>query len=170
MAAAHPSLSDLEFRALLPEHASALHSLLNRVVAEGKYLASQTAFALPVVEQFLYQNCLSANPQFALWRGAELQGWCDAVRSVAKSQLARLGMGLAADYRGQGLGKQMLKLLQQHCLTLDIEQLELQVFADNDAAIGLYLNCGFEVVGCRQKPMLRSGKSVDVVIMSWSLG
>lgn len=169
VAVEHPSLSDVICRALLPEQAPDLLCVLNQVVVEGQFLASQTPFQLPVIERFLTQNQLLSNPQFALWHGSVLIGWCDAVRSPAKAQLARLGMGLQADWRGQGLGRWMLKLLQQHCSALGIEQLELQVFVDNAAAIQLYERCGFLGLGFTQQPMLRAGRPVAVKLMHWSV-
>lgn len=147
------------------QHSQALWQLLNHVVAEGKYLAAERPYPLAKIEQFMHANSIANNPVFGCFVGEQLIGWCDAMRTASQSQRARLGMGLAAPYRGLGLGQAMLEHLIQHCPKLGIEQLYLEVYGDNLAAIHLYEKLGFDRQGLLAKPRTRQGRRVQIVVM-----
>jgi ribosomal protein S18 acetylase RimI-like enzyme len=57
-------------------------------------------------------------------------------------------MFVAPEYRGLGIGKQLLDAAIQRARGwMGVEQVTLAVTADNDAAVRLYRTLGFEVVG-----------------------
>lgn len=56
-------------------------------------------------------------------------------------------MGVLKDYRGQGVGRQLLTECIDRVHEFGLEKLELEVFADNLAAIRLYEKFGFVMEG-----------------------
>ena len=49
---------------------------------------------------------------------------------------------------------------------LDLARLELEVHANNAAALSLYKSFGFEVEGRKRKAVLVEGELIDIIIMS----
>lgn len=61
------------------------------------------------------------------------------------SHVARLGMAVAKEYRGQGIGKKLLQCVTTWAKsTGHIEKLELQVYTGNARAISMYQKTGFK--------------------------
>ncbi len=49
---------------------------------------------------------------------------------------------------------------------LNLSRLELQVYTDNEAAIGLYKKFGFEIEGTLRRMSFRDGQYVDAYAMA----
>ena len=63
-----------------------------------------------------------------------------------RRHVAELGMGVAEDYQGQGIGSALLRsALELADQWLNIRRMELTVYSSNEAAIALYERFGFEV-------------------------
>lgn len=78
------------------------------------------------------------------------------------------GMGVLADYRGEGIGLALLNALldwAEQCPTLD--KICLSVHANNLAAIELYKRAGFEIEGIKRRDTrFSTGEYVDAVLMA----
>jgi RimJ/RimL family protein N-acetyltransferase len=66
---------------------------------------------------------------------------------LARYGVADLGMSLAADARGRGVGGQLLDALLDAARDLGAHKVELQVWPHNEPALRLYLSRGFVVEG-----------------------
>jgi ribosomal-protein-alanine N-acetyltransferase len=53
-------------------------------------------------------------------------------------------LGVLPEYRGQGIGKALLRTCEER---LHVPRINLNVRASNQAAIQLYLNCGYQKAG-----------------------
>jgi RimJ/RimL family protein N-acetyltransferase len=85
---------------------------------------------------------------------------------VARYGVAELGMALAADARGRGIGGALLDGLLETARALGAHKVELQVWPHNEPAIRLYLSRGFAVEGRVRRHYRRSsGQRWDAVIM-----
>ena len=62
-----------------------------------------------------------------------------------KGEVSSLGIGLRQDYRGKGLGTQLMKHLIKLAKECEVKEIRLSVYADNCRAIALYCKLGFEV-------------------------
>jgi len=60
----------------------------------------------------------------------------------------------------------MLEAINQADNWLNLVRLELEVHADNLAAISLYKHVGFEIEGTKKLSAFKSGKYLDVHMMS----
>jgi len=86
---------------------------------------------------------------------------------VRRRHTATFGLGVDVRYRGRGVAKAMMSTLIDLCDNwLNVERIELTVFADNQAAIGLYQRCGFETEGRARRYALRHGELVDALYMA----
>ncbi len=84
-----------------------------------------------------------------------------------RQHAADLGMSVHDDYRRRGIGKALLEaLIEAADRWLGISRIELTVFTDNEAAIGLYRNAGFVTEGVLKSYALRDGALADVFAMA----
>ena len=87
--------------------------------------------------------------------------------SPRRSQVATFGISVAAHAQGRGVGSALMSEMINLCDNwMRIERIELTVFADNPAALGLYRKFGFEIEGTGRKFALRNGEYVDAYYMA----
>ena len=79
---------------------------------------------------------------------------------------ASLGMMVHDQFQGQGIGRKLLAaLLDIADNYLGLVRIELDVYADNARAIGLYESMGFVLEGRKRKAVWRHGDHQDVLVM-----
>ena len=84
-----------------------------------------------------------------------------------RSHTAFLGMAVRDDAHRQGIGSALMAAaIDLADSWLNVLRLELTVFTDNAAAIGLYRKFGFEIEGTHRMYALRAGQLVDVYEMA----
>lgn len=80
---------------------------------------------------------------------------------------AALGMAVRESARRQGVGSALMEAaIDLAEKWLAVQRIELEVFVDNEAAIGLYRKFGFVVEGTLRRYAFRDGKYVDVLAMA----
>ena len=93
-----------------------------------------------------------------------------AINSTSKPRLkhsASFGIAVAKTSRGKGVGRFLMEYLLSYCdEQLNFTRLELEVHANNVAALALYKSFGFEVEGTKRKAVLVEDNLIDIVIMS----
>jgi putative acetyltransferase len=79
---------------------------------------------------------------------------------------ASLGMMVHDQFQGQGIGRRLLAaLLDIADNYLGLVRVDLEVYADNVRAIGLYETMGFVLEGRKRKAVWRHGEHQDVLVM-----
>jgi ribosomal protein S18 acetylase RimI-like enzyme len=77
-----------------------------------------------------------------------------------------LGMGVAAEWRGRGVGSALMRAAIEWARAQGLHKLSLEVFPTNAAAIALYRKHGFVEEGLRTKHYRRaSGELWDAIAM-----
>jgi putative acetyltransferase len=100
-----------------------------------------------------------------------------AQRIVGTASLARragrclhaadIGMGVHDDFYGRGIGSALLgALVEAADGWLNVKRLQLTVYTDNAAAIGLYRKFGFQEEGVLRAFAFRDGAYVDALSMA----
>ena len=100
--------------------------------------------------------------------GEHLVGTAGLHRKAGRQRhVADLGMGVADDLNGRGIGTALLQaLLDAADNWLDLRRIELTVFFDNERGIRLYERNGFEREGILRAAAFREGRYVDVIAMA----
>lgn len=81
--------------------------------------------------------------------------------------VARLGMSVARAWQGQGVGSELMRrLLDWADRWTPYLRIQLDVFADNTAAIALYEKFGFLLEGRQRASALRDGRYEDCLLMA----
>lgn len=87
--------------------------------------------------------------------------------NARRSHVAGIGMAVRDDSHGKGVGTALLKAaIDLADNWLNLLRLELTVYADNEAAIGLYRKYGFVQEGIHRSYALRLGQYADVLAMA----
>lgn len=89
------------------------------------------------------------------------------VANVRRRHAAGLGIAVAREAQGQGVGHALMQALCDYAdLWAQLLRIELSVFTDNERAIRLYERFGFEREGTMRGYALRAGRYVDVHYMA----
>jgi GNAT superfamily N-acetyltransferase len=159
-----------EIRATSLTDLPSLVECLNGVFLERKYLA--IVEAIPVGEAMGYHatNIAAGLPHFVAVHEDCVVGLCDAApvapaRIAAQAHSCRLGMLLAPEFRGQGLGERLLRATLAACHG-KFERVELNVYSHNERAHRLYLRCGFVEEGRHRGAWKLDGMTSDIIDMA----
>jgi putative acetyltransferase len=78
-----------------------------------------------------------------------------------------IGMAVRDDWQGKGVGTALMgAALDLADNWLNLSRIELQVYADNSAAVALYKRLGFEIEGTHRCYAFRDGEYVDAYSMA----
>lgn len=120
-------------------------------------------------------------PNFELWNAKHLAfgrialekegtilGWASlspvSSREVYKG-LAEVSIYIAIEARGSGLGKILLNKLIVLSEENGIWTLQSSIFRANEASISIHRNCGFRIVGFKEKVAQRNGVWHDNILL-----
>jgi len=160
-------------RALRDADIPALRELIGSVARERRWLAAFDAFSLEDTTRFVRAAQADHSPILVAQADDELVGWCDITPMrvlAAYAGVSTLGMGLLAGWRGKGLGHQLIVRALDAARTLGLRRVELQVRADNEAAIALYRRVGFVEEGRKRAAVRVDGQDHDVLCMGLLFG
>lgn len=75
-------------------------------------------------------------------------------------------MGLLPHARGKGLGARLATAAIGRAWADGLERIELEVFASNERAVGLYRTLGLSVEGVKRRARMLDGHDDDIVLMA----
>ena len=122
---------------------------LDSVAQERKYLAQIEAPPLEKVREFVAQSVEQDAAQYVAVANGKIIGWCDVLAhwAYALKHVGTLGMGVQAQFRGQGIGRALLVKTLEHALKNEIYRVAVEAREDNVRAIRLYEQIGFKHEG-----------------------
>ena len=83
-----------------------------------------------------------------------------------RRHVGAIGICVHEDWQGKGVGNALLRAILDFADNwINLTRLELEVYADNQAAIHLYERFGFEVEGTLRQHAFRDGRYVDSKVM-----
>lgn len=153
---------------LVPDDAETLYSLINTIKDEEKYLFYTLRFPREGTRKYIESHIAAGNPMIGAFSDeGELVGWIDfnigAFEEIRHT--ATIGMGVAAEHRGKGVGERLLRACIESARNFGLEKLELEVFETNKAARNLYEKTGFVEEGRLRRKRKFKGRYEDLVCM-----
>jgi neutral ceramidase len=142
-----PCLEEPILRELRSDEAGALQRFYN-TLSQGvrtRFRPMGWDVALDTCETIAGHTGQGERYDIVLDNGREIVGWAFLTR--LDQPVANLGIGIADDYCGRGLGKRLMQALVDEAKRLGKAGIDLTVLQENERARGLYEKFGFAVTG-----------------------
>ena len=149
---------------LREDHFDRLHGLFDAVCREKRFMAFTQAGTREQTFAY-YRNIVNGgHVHLVAVQGTELVGWCDVLPLVGqmRAHSGVLGMAVAAEFRGQGVGRRLIEGALALADQQGLARVELTVHADNHNAQALYQSVGFEHEGTQRRGWCLEGQYFDV--------
>ena len=150
------------------EHIESYAAAVDSVARERQYLAFLEGPSLERARAFVQSSQERKLPHFVALVEGRVVGWCD-ISSLERPIYAHsgvLGMGVIAEYRGNGIGNALLRSVLESAKTRGLTRIELTVREKNLAALTLYRKVGFRVEGIKQKAVRLDGEYENLIFMA----
>ncbi len=163
---------NLKIRPVTPDDAEGVLEVLNAVVRERKYSAFDRILTVEEERQFLAS--LGERSGFFV---AELDGRIIGFQSIepfapytpAMDHVGLMGTFVHADFRGQGIGRQLAEATFKFAQEKGYEKAVVYVRATNQAAQEFYQKLGFVPKGTLEKQVKIDGEYDDEIFMEMFL-
>ena len=168
--AAFPDHAAMKYRIAPIEerYIESYRAAVDSVARERVYLAFLEAPPLESTVEFVRENIRDGHPQFVALIDDGVVGWCD-ITSLHRPVFAHsgvLGLGVVNAYRGQGIGKALLRATLDRARAIGLTRVELKVRQHNTPAFELYRKMGFAVEGVKKNAARVDGRYEDLICMA----
>lgn len=150
------------------EYIQGFCAAVDSVARERKYLAFLEGPPIEMSRDFVRKNIRGKWPHFvALSEGAVI-GWCDitSLDRPVYSHSGVLGMGVIKNYRGKGIGKELIQAALNQAKVKGLTRVELTVREQNRPAIALYEKFDFFKEGVKQKAVKIENDYENLICMA----
>ena len=151
------------------EHIRGFHAAVDVVARERKYLAHLEAPPFEETRRFVLRNIEHGYPQFTVVSADTVVGWCDVLPNrsrVIYLHCGTLGVGLLPEFRGKGIGRQLMQRTIEAAFAFGLTRIELTVREGNANAIALYKSPGFEIEGLHRNAVCIEGRYENLYSMA----
>lgn len=161
---------DISLRAPEPEDIDFMFSIEN----DGQlweYGGTTGPYSRYQLKQFIAetQNDLFVDRQLRLMiekKGVGTVGMADLVAFEPRHLRAEVGIVVRQEYRGMGIGKAALALLEEHSFgLLGLHQLYAYILSDNGPCLALFASAGYVRCGTLKEWMYVCGRYADVYVV-----
>ncbi|MGZ5293731.1 MAG: diaminopimelate decarboxylase [Actinomycetota bacterium] len=156
-----------------PRDAASFVEMWQAVVEEGRYVRSETvAHPTRVYRSRFRRPWTDQEAQLVAVEGERVVGhlYIQRERHPVTHHVATLGISVAPDRRGRGIGAALLDESIRWARSVGVEKIVLSVYPTNTAAISLYRRFGFVDEGRLARQSRRSTGYVDEILMGRWLG
>jgi RimJ/RimL family protein N-acetyltransferase len=149
------------------EYIESYCAAVDSVARERKYLAFLEGPPLAMSRAFVLENLQNNSPHFIAISEDKVVGWCD-ITSLHRHIFAHtgsLGIGVIADYRGRGIGEELMRAALTRAKEIGLTRIGLTVREHNKAALALYKKIGFIEEGIHRKAVRVEADYEDLISM-----
>jgi len=140
---------------------------VQRIYREGIETGNAT-FETQVPKWDVWDGKTRPQPRLVARLDGQVVGWA-ALSSVSAravyAGVCEVSVYVAAAARGHGVGKKLLQALVQASEELDIWTLQASIFPENEVSIAIHEQCGFRILGRREKIAQHHGLWRDTILM-----
>jgi len=139
------------------------------VAKERRTFAVVEAQSAEDMERFYRESIVEMRkPFFVACEGERVIGYCeiDPSQEPAHRHVGWLDVAILPEYRGRGIGRQLVSAGIVGARDFGLELLSLATFSDNIRAIRLYESLGFRRDGLRRNTWKLDGRYQDTVLMT----
>lgn len=157
----------VDIRRSTAEDFDAFFECFTDICRERRFLALVEPPPMDAVRAFAEDARGRGMVQYVAAADSRIVGWCDIIPHPWEGfrHSGRLGMGVAAAFRGQGIGRRLLDATVHDAHAAGLTRIELEVFSSNTHAITLYEGYGFVHEGVHRRGRIIDGRVEDVLIM-----
>ena len=119
----------------------ALRAFDERLSARSRNLFTPHLYDGATLDKVIARNAAGEDVVFTAKAAGTIVGYCFLWYATRRVPL--LGIGIADDFQGAGLGRRLMQLLIDTGRALGAEGIELTTALDNESAFALYQKCGF---------------------------
>jgi L-amino acid N-acyltransferase YncA len=153
----------MQIEMMLPQHWSAVKIIYEEGIATGNATFQTTA---PGWQE--WDEAHVKVPRLLYIDNHEISGW--AALTVVSDRCVYAGVGevsvyVAASARGKGIGKKLLQQLIEESEKNNFWTLQAGIFPENKASIKIHEDCGFRVIGRREKIGRMNGQWRDTLLL-----
>ena len=150
------------------EDAPSFSEAVTEVAAEQRYVATVDGYSVDQTRAYIETAIAGKVYQLVAADGDKVIGCCDVRPSDLKgfTHVGQLGMYVRKEWRGRGIGKQLLTACLSAAREGGLEKIELEVYSDNTAAIRLYESAGFHREGLKARGRKWQERYQDVALMA----
>jgi putative acetyltransferase len=159
---------EILIRAAEPDDAAAISALLGRI---GTFEGTLQLPDMPIASRIeMLQRVDAQSCRLVAVAGGEVVGMAGLhlqQPSLRRSHVRGLGIGIAPQWQGRGLGRQLMaRLLDWADQWSGVLRIELWVHVDNERAIALYRSLGFIEEGRHKAYAMKNGRYADSISMA----
>jgi RimJ/RimL family protein N-acetyltransferase len=153
------------------DDAEAFALVVAAVAQEGRWIATEPPVDVAARAALVREQAQRGDGLWVLEDDAGRVVGCLGLHQLGVRGVVSLGMCIVADARGRGGGRVLMDAAMAWLHDGDMHKVELEVWPDNERAIGLYERYGFEVEGTRRDHYRRRDGSLrSSLIMARLLG
>ena len=156
-------------RLALPGDAEAITEFVDTIGRERQYVLRERATWTLAEER---ATLAAADGRESAFFVVELEGRLAGLLDIRRGQspknvhVAEFGMSCRPEFRRLGIGTALLEHALAWARSVGVRKVNLEVFATNAPAIGLYRRMGFEEEGRRHREFWIDGELVDGILMA----
>ena len=158
-------VNDIKIRFSTKEDIIGLKKMFNKVVREKRFLPTLHEITIEDIRNDWFDL-----RHYDLILVAEIQGelvgqiQLERLEDDATQHVCEIGIIVDPDYRGKGIGSELLKKAIEKAKQLGFEKICLSTFHTNRIAIALYKKFGFREAGRRKKQFKIADEYIDELL------
>ena len=162
----------LEIRTAKPADARAFLEHWTAIVEEERFVRSEEVEMSPRAYRRRFRQRSDFGTDLLAFEGGRLVGHVTVQRErhPVTRHVGSLGIAVAADARGRGIGRRLMVEAISWSKQAGVEKLVLSVYPHNDAAIALYRSFGFVEEGRLARHSRKSYGYEDEILMAAWIG